>query len=138
MLAPKPWLEKMYKIAALSLLLLSSVSNAQCWVVSNLKGQSQFSPEYKPQQDEAVGTYHLYIDGNTARLTSVGGTYESGLTYSPVSSTAMVGVSNGQSSAFIETWAITPDGKVLYTKTRARSSYWNQLSSFIGDVIGKC
>lgn len=127
-----------YKILALSLLLVPCVSNAQCWVVSNLKGQSQFSPEYKLQQDEAAGTYHISINGNTSSLTSVGDAYESGLTYSPVSSTSMVGESHGKSNSFIETWAITPDGKVLYTKTRGSSSHWSQLSSFIGDVIGKC
>lgn len=128
----------MYRILALSLLLMPSVSNAQCWVVSNLKGQSQFSPEYTIQKDEAAGSYHISINGKTASLASVDGTYESGLTYSPVSSTSMVGVSNAQGSAFIETWAITPDGKVIYTKIRSNSSHWSQLSSFIGDVIGKC
>lgn len=128
----------MYKFSALSLLLMSSVSNAQCWVVSNLKGQSQFSPEYKIQKDEAAGTYHISINGKIASLASVGGKYESGLTYSPVSSTSMVGVSDGQNNAFIETWAITPDGKAIYTKTRSNYSHWSQLSSFIGDVIGKC
>ncbi|MDE1493065.1 hypothetical protein [Xenorhabdus bovienii] len=128
----------MKKLIALFIALSPFAANAECWEVSNLKGQSQFSPEYKTQKDEATETYHISITGKTASLKSVGGAYESGLTYSPVSSTSMVGASHGQGSAFIEIWAITPDGKVLYTKTRSSPSHWSQLSSFIGDVIGKC
>lgn len=128
----------MSKILALSLLLVSSIANAQCWVVSNLKGQSQFSPEYKIQKDEVVGIYHVTINGNTASLSSIGDVYKTGLIYFPVSSNSMVGASYGDVSSFIETWAIMADGKVIYTKIRSNPSHLNQLSSFIGDVIGKC
>ncbi|MEG0422358.1 MAG: hypothetical protein RR589_15815 [Hafnia sp.] len=120
-----------------ALLAMISVSvNAECWVVSNLKGQSQFGPEYKTKKDEVIGTYHVSINGNSAILLSVGDTYSSGLIYTPTSETSMIGTST--KGSLIETWAIMPDGRVFYTKTRSTDSHLNQLSSFIGDVIGKC
>lgn len=126
------------KIILGSLLLSSFCANAECWIVSNLIGQSQFSPEYKSKKDKAVGTYFISIDKGSASLSSANGAYNSGLNYFPTSPLSMMGVSSSDRGYFIETWAITPDKKAIYTKVRIIDGGHNQLSSFIGDVTGKC
>ncbi|HEO8934586.1 TPA: hypothetical protein QIF01_003378 [Serratia marcescens] len=113
-------------------------SQAECWIVGNLKGQSQFSPEYKPQKDEAPGVYHISISNGKASLTLVDDKYDAGLSYLPSSASSMIGTSHGDGRSLIETWTITGDKKVIYTKSRANISTMNQVSSFVGDVIGKC
>lgn len=126
-----------YVIAVL--LALSSVSaSADCWVVSNLQGQSQFSPEYMLQKDKVPGVYHISIDDGKASLRLIGDKYDAGLSYFPSSSTSMIGTSYGDGRSLIETWTITGDKKVIYTKSRANISTMNQVSSFVGDVTGKC
>ncbi|ECJ2264014.1 hypothetical protein FNH73_15485 [Salmonella enterica subsp. salamae] len=120
------------------LLLTSFGASAECWVVKNLTGQSQFSPEYKSQPDKAVGIYFVSINKNSATLSSANNIYDSGLNYFPTSPLSMIGVASSGRGAFIETWAITTDKKAIYTKVRIIEGNYNQLSSFIGNVTGKC
>jgi hypothetical protein len=128
----------MKRLVVGALMLASFGASAECWVVSNLKGQTQFGPEYRVQDDTAEGIYHLKINKKSASLDSVGGTYHSGLIYTPTSSISMIGISNGDSSSFVETWTIMPDNKVAYTKVRAIPGITTQISSFVGSIDGKC
>ncbi|TXE60096.1 hypothetical protein [Serratia nematodiphila] len=128
----------MKAIIATALMITSFSSLAECWVVSNLNGQTQFAPNYDIQIDKAEGVYHVSINGDKASLTSLNDTYHSGLSYSPTSSISMVGATYGNGVSFVETWTITPDGKAIYTKVKSSHNSPSQLSSFIGDVTGKC
>ena len=120
-----------------TLVAFSSMSaSAECWVVDNLKGQSQFSPSYNVEKDKAEGIYHIKIESNAASLSSVGNMYHSGLNYHPLSPISMIGVA--ENAALTETWTITYNSKVLYTKVRVTQSGTSQISSFVGDVTGKC
>lgn len=126
----------MKELVILALILASFGAKAECWVVDNLKGQSQFSPDYVVQKDNAIGIYHVSITADKASLSSADNAYYSGLQYTPLSTTSMIG--RNEDSALTETWTITTDGKALYTKIRNSSAGKSQLSSFIGDVKGKC
>ncbi|EIT2340009.1 hypothetical protein L1O22_003172 [Salmonella enterica] len=126
----------MNKLVIGAILLAPFGAKAECWVVDNLKGQSQFSPDYVVQKDKAIGTYYVSISGSEASLSSADNAYHSGLQYTPLSTMSMIG--RNEDSALTETWTITSGGKALYTKVRNNSAGMSQLSSFIGDVKGKC
>lgn len=123
-------------IIATVVALASFGASAECWVVGDMKGYTQFAPAYDTSEDVVVGVYHVNIDAERATLSADDGSYNSGLIYKPTSDSSMIGSSSN--SALTETWAITPDGKVFYTKVRIPQSGANQLSSFIGNVLGKC
>lgn len=129
----------MNKLIVTFLLVIVSVSaKADCWVVSNLTGKSMFSPDYTYTDDKALGVYHISINGNKASVSLVGDTYNSEMSYNPVTPTSIIGVLYWDKYSLIETWTITSDNRVIYTKVRSNPSMFNQMSSFIGDVVGKC
>ena len=122
-------------IIAAVVALASFGASAECWVVGDMKGYTQFAPTYDTSEDVVVGVYHVNIDAERATLSADDDSYNSGLIYKPTSDSSMIG--SASDSALTETWAITQDGKVLYTKVRVSQSGANQISSFVGDVLGK-
>ncbi|HCT7003382.1 TPA: hypothetical protein OT652_003183 [Morganella morganii] len=131
----------MKSIAALLFILLPFQSIAKCWVVANLHGYSAYQNDefnYK-KNGMSNSIFHVLITKNKADLSLVGDTIGiSGLSYAPVSKTSMVGFNVDGDMSVIESWAITGDNKVLYTKTINDHEIVTGTSSFVGDVVGSC
>ena len=131
----------MKRALLLSALILPAISNAQCWVVTNLKGYTAMQPDGYAYGKDAItnGVFHVVIDGEKANLKGVGSSFVgSGLGYVPINSNTMVGAYSDADRTTVETWAITKDNKVLYTKIVNSNYIFSSSKSMIGDVVGTC
>ncbi|MFL4429634.1 hypothetical protein REF28_01330 [Serratia marcescens] len=126
------------KLIITAIMLTSFSSQADCWIVGDMKGQSQFAPDFLPQADEVAGKYRININGSEASVAGVDDVYNSGLTYKALSPISVLGTVYRDGSSFIETWTFAAGNKVIYTKAKANYSHLTQSSSFVGDVVGKC
>ncbi len=130
---------KKYLLALLFVIPFSS--GAKCWVVSNLEGYSSFKSDgYKYiKNGMAKSVFHVDITNDSADLkmtdNNLGG---GGLIYIPVSQASMVGMFKNDVMSTIETWAITSENKVLYTKVVNGHKMVTGTTSLVGDVIGSC
>lgn len=129
-------------IIAMALLSLSPLSNADCWIVSGLQGKSSFSEDGYTFIDDAMTgvAFKLTINGDIASLTHMDGSAVSDLSYVPLSSNTMVGSYQSGGGITVETWSVTKDKKVMYSKVMNIPGYQKLTSTkaFVGDVAGTC
>ncbi|WP_306587671.1 hypothetical protein [Hafnia paralvei] len=131
----------MNKFIMLFMFSLPITSNAQCWVVGNLKGYGAISTDSYQYTEDAIssGRFKVSIDGDKAALQNAGNSLVSGdLSYVGMSPTTMVGFYRDNEVTTVETWSITTDNKVLYTKVINSPANFNSSKSFIGDVLTTC
>lgn len=130
------------KIIIIAVLACTSMSvSAECWLVSNLKGHSAYNTDGYIFNRNGItnGNFQVEITKDEADLRLVGDTLSGGgLHYIPASPVSMVGFFTEGNKSTIETWAITDDNKVMYSKVMSNPEALNSTSSFVGDVIGKC
>ncbi|EFE20969.1 hypothetical protein EDWATA_04060 [Edwardsiella tarda ATCC 23685] len=57
----------------------------------------------------------------------------------PISDNTLIGIYSDKHLTTLETWSITNDEKVLYTKViNSKDNKWSASRSMTGDVVGKC
>ncbi|MCW2095357.1 UNVERIFIED_ORG: hypothetical protein M2382_001876 [Enterobacter sp. BIGb0239] len=129
-------------VIALALLSYSALSSANCWIVSDLQGKSSFSDdEYEFINDAMSGVaYKLSINGDKASLTNMSGSPVSDISYVPLSSNTMVGSYQSGGGITVETWSVTIDKKVIYSKVMNIPGFQKLTSTkaFVGEVAGTC
>ncbi|HEK1094715.1 TPA: hypothetical protein SMQ47_003046 [Proteus mirabilis] len=116
-------------------------ANAQCWVVSNLKGYSAYESEkYKYiENGMSNGIFQVEINKDSGDVRLASDTFGGGgLEYTPISPSSMVGLYINGNTSTIETWAITDKNKVLYSKVVNNHQLVTGTTSLIGDVLGNC
>lgn len=127
---------------ALALLSYSAITSASCWIVSDLEGKSSFSDDgYEFINDAMSGVaYKLIISGDNASLTNMNGSSVSDMSYVPLSSNTMVGSYQTGGGITVETWSVTIDNKVMYSKVMNIPGLQKLTSTkaFVGDVTGTC
>lgn len=130
------------KCALASILFISSAAQADCWLVANLHGHGAMSGDnYIFGKDGVTGSvFQLSIDGKNAAITDISSGYKSEMFYTPLSSNTIVGVYKAGGGITIETWSITTDKKVLYSKVINSPGIQMMTSTkaFVGDVVGNC
>ncbi|WP_447885467.1 hypothetical protein [Serratia fonticola] len=130
------------KYIIVAVLACSSMSvNAECWVVSNLKGYSAYNTDsyFFNRNGITNGVFQVEITKDKADLRLVGDSLSGGgLQYIPASPVTMVGFFTEGNKSTLETWAITNDNKVMYSKIMSNPDALNSTTAFVGDVIGKC
>lgn len=129
-------------VLALSILSLPLASYADCWIVSGLKGKSAFSQDGYDFIDDAVSgsAFKIIIDGDKASITNLSGAAISDMSYVPISSNTIVGSYQSGGGITVETWSVTTDKKVMYSKVMNIPGL-QQLTStkaFVGDISGNC
>lgn len=116
-------------------------ANAQCWVVANLKGYSAFEQrDYLYEKNGMTKSiFQININKDKAELKMVNNELGGGgLEYIPVSTSSMIGFYVDGDMSTIETWSITDQNKVLYSKVVNNHQLVTGTTSLIGDVIGDC
>ncbi|MFQ2181221.1 hypothetical protein ACK33W_07950 [Aeromonas veronii] len=117
-------------------------ATADCWVVTNLSGYgATASDNYEFDKDRFTnGVFQVSIDGNDGSVTSVGKSIMGGeMLYMPVSGDTLIGLYSDDRWTTVETWSITRDKKVLYTKViNSSDNSWSASRSMTGDVVGHC
>lgn len=130
------------KYIIVAVLACSSMSvNAECWVVSNLKGYSAYNTDSYSFNRNGItnGVFQVEITKDKADLRLVGDSLSGGgLQYIPATPVTMVGFFTEGNKSTVETWAITNDNKVMYSKIMSNPDALNSTTAFVGDVIGKC
>ncbi|EGZ6858266.1 hypothetical protein SNN68_003848 [Cronobacter sakazakii] len=127
-------------VMAFGLAVVSNVTMAQCWVVSNLQGYGAMDiNKYEYGTDRiSNGVFQLAIEGEKATLLNVGKSVSgSGMFYVPISATTATGLYHDQNTTTVETWSIAENKKVLYSKV-INSVFGSSTKSFVGDVVGSC
>ncbi|OAZ95613.1 hypothetical protein [Enterobacter asburiae] len=129
-------------IIGLFLLVFSINAYAKCWIVSDLQGKSSFSDDGYEFIDDAMSgvAYKLIIHGKKASLTNMNGSPVSDVAYVPLSYNTMVGSYQTGGGITVETWSITEDNKVMFSKVMNIPSFQKLTSTkaFVGDVAGTC
>lgn len=117
-------------------------ATADCWVVSNISGYSSMENDnYNFNKDQITnGVFQVSIDGENGNVASVGESIISReLLYMPISDNTLIGIYSDKHLTTLETWSITNDEKVLYTKViNSKDNKWSASRSMTGDVVGKC
>ncbi|MFM5040003.1 hypothetical protein [Aeromonas caviae] len=115
---------------------------ADCWVVTNLHGYGAMAADnWMFSQDNITnGVFQISNDGKNSSVVIVGKSLQgTDLQYVPVNETTSVGVYSDLELTTVETWSITNDKKVLYTKViNSLDNSWSASRSMIGDVVGYC
>lgn len=129
-------------IITLALLSTPTLSYADCWIVSGLHGKSAFSgDEYDFIDDSVTGVkFKVAINGNKASITNMADTAISEVSYVPLSNNTIVGSYQAGGGITVETWSITSDKKVIYSKVMNIPGLQDLTSTkaFVGDVVGNC
>ncbi|MEG7585697.1 hypothetical protein HPO93_22460 [Citrobacter braakii] len=132
----------MMKLLLIPLLLISLNSQAQCWVIANMQGYGAFSgDEYKFDKDGiGDGVFQVSINGDKASVYNVRDGYVPDMSYAALSENTMMGAFQAGGGITVETWSITKDKKVLYTKVMNIPGMQKMTSTktFVGDVVGTC
>ena len=129
-------------IIALTFLSLSPLASASCWIVTGLQGKSAFSVDGYDFIDDAMTgvSFKLTIIGDRAALTHMDGAPVSEMPYVPLSNNTMVGSYQSGGGLTVETWSVTGDKKVIYSKVMNIPGYQKLTSTkaFAGEVAGTC
>lgn len=134
----------MKKLLAIGLLFFPLWVSAECWIASNLKGHSAYNTSNYQFKKNGIdnASFKINIDSKNPNVALVNDPLNgmTGLTYYMMSPRNIVGVFIDGNKSTIESWVITNDSKLLYTKTindmgPARMS---GTTAFIGDIIGLC
>ncbi|HGY1113496.1 hypothetical protein AB7340_21030 [Providencia alcalifaciens] len=115
--------------------------NAQCWVVTNLNGYSAFeqSDYLYEKNGMAKSVFQININKDKAELKMVNNELGGGgLEYMPISTSSMIGFYVNGDTSTIETWSITDQNKVLYSKVVNNHKLVTGTTSLVGDVVGTC
>lgn len=115
---------------------------ADCWVVTNISGYGALASEnYAFNKDKMTnGVFQVAVDGDNSKVTNVGKSLSGdGMAYVAVSNNTIIGFYHDANLTTVETWSITNDKKVLYTKViNSQDNSWTTSRSMIGDVVGNC
>lgn len=129
-------------IISIIMLAIPTFSYANCWIVSGLQGKSSFNDDnYKFIDDGMTGVaIKLSINGNVASVTNLDGTNISDVTYVPLSSNTIIGSYQAGGGVTVETWSITDDKKVMYSKVMniPKMQKLTSTKAFVGNVAGSC
>ena len=126
----------------LALIFLANTSFAGCWLASNFHGSASMSGDSYKFIDDAFtdSVFRIAIDGNKASIANVSTGNNHDMQYASLSDNTLVGMYQANGGITVETWSITADKKVLYSKVMNIPAM-QQLTStkaFVGDVIGTC
>lgn len=117
-------------------------ATADCWVVTNLHGYGAMAADHWVFAKDKItnGVFQVSNDGKSSNVVAVGQSLQgTGIQYFPVNETSLVGVYSDSDLTTVETWSITNDKKVLYTKViNSLDNSWSASRSMIGDVVGHC
>ncbi len=129
-------------IISIIMLAIPTFSYANCWIVSDLQGKSSFNDDnYKFIDDGMTGVaIKLSINGNVASVTNLDGSSISDVTYVPLSSNTIIGSYQAGDGITVETWSITDDKKVMYSKVMniPKMQKLTSTKAFVGNVAGSC
>ncbi|MFJ1364565.1 hypothetical protein [Klebsiella aerogenes] len=129
-------------IISIMMLAIPTFSYANCWIVSGLQGKSSFNDDnYKFIDDGMTGVaIKLSINGNAASVTNLDGSSISDVTYVPLSSNTIIGSYQAGGGITVETWSITDDKKVMYSKVMniPKMQKLTSTKAFVGNVAGSC
>ncbi|SFX55508.1 hypothetical protein SAMN03097705_3529 [[Enterobacter] aerogenes] len=129
-------------IISIIMLSIPAFSYANCWIVSGLQGKSSFNDDnYKFIDDGMTGVaIKLSINGNAASVTNLDGSSISDVTYVPLSSNTIIGSYQAGGGITVETWSITDDKKVMYSKVMniPKMQKLTSTKAFVGNVAGSC
>lgn len=129
-------------IIALTLLSLSPLANASCWIVTGLQGKSAFSGDGFDFIDDAMtgASFKLAITGDRAEINHMDGSPVSEMPYVPLSNNTMVGSYQSGGGITVETWSVTGDKRVIYSKVMNIPGFQKLTSTkaFVGKVAGTC
>lgn len=129
-------------IISIIMLAIPTFSYANCWIVSGLQGKSSFNDDnYKFIDDGMTGVaIKLSINGNVASVTNLDGSSISDVTYIPLSSNTIIGSYQAGDGITVETWSITDDKKVMYSKVMniPKMQKLTSTKAFVGNVAGSC
>lgn len=127
-------------IISIIMLAIPTFSYANCWIVSGLQGKSSFNDDnYKFIDDGMTGVaIKLSINGNVASVTNLDGSSISDVTYIPLSSNTIIGSYQAGDGITVETWSITDDKKVMYSKVMniPKMQKLTSTKAFVGNVAG--
>lgn len=126
----------------LALIFLTNTSFAGCWLASNFHGNASMSGDNYKFIDDAFtdSVFRISIDGTKASIVNVSTGENYDMQYASLSDNTLAGVYQAHGGITVETWSITTDKKVLYSKVMNIPAM-HQLTStkaFVGDVIGTC
>ena len=129
-------------VLALSIMSLPLASYADCWIVSGLKGKSAFSQDGYDFIDDSVSgsAFKLRIDGEKASVTNLDGSAISDMSYVALTDNTVVGSYQSGGGITVETWSVTTDKKVMYSKVMNIPGFQRLTSTkeFVGVVSGSC
>lgn len=129
-------------VLALSIMSLPLASYADCWIVSGLKGKSAFSQDGYDFIDDSVSgsAFKLRIDGEKASVTNLDGSAISDMSYVTLNDNTVVGSYQSGGGITVETWSVTTDKKVMYSKVMNIPGFQRLTSTkaFVGAVSGSC
>lgn len=129
-------------ILAIVLLSLSHLATADCWIITGLQGKSAFSDDkYEFIDDAMTGvSFKMIINGDRAALNRMDGTPVSEMSYVPLSDSTMVGSFQSGGGITVETWSVTTDKRVIYSKVMNIPGFQKLTSTkaFVGEVAGTC
>ncbi|RAU43957.1 hypothetical protein DBY68_019335 [Pseudocitrobacter sp. RIT415] len=129
-------------LVAIAILFLPIASYANCWIVSNLQGKSSFNGDNYDFIDDGMSgvAIKLTINDDTASVTNLDGSPISDITYVPLSSNTMVGSFQSGGGITVETWSVTKDKKVMYSKVMniPRMQKLTSTKAFVGNISGTC
>ncbi|MFJ5981929.1 hypothetical protein ACIQCX_13545 [Enterobacter cancerogenus] len=129
-------------VLALSIMSLSLASYADCWIISGLMGKSAFSQDGYDFIDDSVSgsVFKLRIDGEKASVTNLDGSAISDMSYVALTDSTVVGSYQSGGGITVETWSVTTDKKVMYSKVMNIPGFQKLTSTkaFVGVVSGSC
>lgn len=129
-------------VLAISIMSLPIVSYADCWIVSGLKGKSAFSQDGYDFIDDSVSgsVFKLRIDGEKASVTNLDGSAVSDMSYVALTDNTVVGRYQSGGGITVETWSVTTDKRVMYSKVMNIPGFQKLTSTkaFVGVVSGSC
>ncbi|KAA9001170.1 hypothetical protein FJU30_07950 [Affinibrenneria salicis] len=116
--------------------------SAECWVVNNIKGQAAYNENSYQFKDSRLleGDIHLTIAEGNISIKQNGTLYGEGMKFIPVSKNAIIGTDRSFGDTMIDSWAITKENKVLFSRINLSKDTpeMNSTTALVGDVIGKC
>ena len=119
-----------------SFLALFGSASAECWVVSNLAGQSAKAFDgYRVTADGLSGkTFNVTFNGTASSIEP-----SNGMSCTQLASRLLVCTGGDGSSVTAEMWSLdTSLGKALYTQVRSGYGPLDGNTLFVGEVLRKC
>lgn len=126
----------MKQVFVLLIVLFPMTSNANCWVVGDLKGQSVRATENLEFDEDSISDkkFIIEIDDKTGSLTPTD------LSCAGLSNvTLFCGSLKDSGASVFEVWTVYPEAKkVTFTNSRAGYGVFDGASLFVGDILGEC